>query len=115
MTFQPRFNDLATMLGDVVAKYGDRPVLGTRAADDWKWTSSREFGALVDQARPALVARGVARGDRLAVISNNRLEWAVAGYAAFTLGAVWVPMYESQLDGDWQFILEDCGASICFV
>jgi long-chain acyl-CoA synthetase len=115
MTFQPRFKDLATMLHDVVAKYGDRPALGTRAADDWKWTSYREFGALVDRARAALAARGVVRGDRLAVISNNRLEWAVVGYAAFTLGAVWVPMYESQLDGDWQFIIEDCGARLCFV
>src|SRR6476469_6863233 len=105
MTFEPRFKDLATMLHDVVGKYGDRPVLGMRTADGWNWTTYGQFGALVDQAR----------GDRLAVISNNRIEWAVGAYAAFTLGAVWVPMYESQLDGDWQFILEDCGARICFV
>ncbi|HWE31626.1 MAG TPA: long-chain fatty acid--CoA ligase [Polyangia bacterium] len=103
------------MLHDVVAKYGDRPVLGTRGADAWSWTSYREFGALVDQARTALAARGVGRGDRVAVISNNRLEWAVTAYAAFTLGAIWVPMYESQLDGDWQFILGDCTARMCFV
>ncbi|MGZ3425597.1 MAG: AMP-dependent synthetase/ligase [Polyangia bacterium] len=103
------------MLHDVVTKYGDRPVLGTRAADGWKWTTYAEFGRLVDQCRAALAARGISRGDRLAVISNNRLEWAVGAYAAFTIGAVWVPMYESQLDGDWQFILEDCGARICFV
>jgi long-chain acyl-CoA synthetase len=103
------------MLRDVVGKYADRPVLGTRDGDGWKWTSYAEFGGLVDQARAALAARGIQRGDRVAVISNNRLEWAVGAYAAFTLGAVWVPMYESQLDGDWQFILEDCAARICFV
>jgi len=115
MTFQPRFNDLATMLHDVVAKYGDRPVLGSRAADGWKWTSFAELGRLVEQARAGLAARGVGRGDCVAVISNNRLEWAVCAYAAFTLGAFWVPMYESQLDADWQFILGDCGARACFV
>src|SRR3954462_12011254 len=115
MTFEPRFKDLATMLHDVVGKYADRPVLGMRAADGWNWTTYAEFGALVEQARAALAARGVKRGDRLAVISNNRIEWAVGAYAAFTLGAVWVPMYESQLDGDWHFILEDCGATTCFV
>ncbi|MCU1280352.1 MAG: Long-chain-fatty-acid--CoA ligase, partial [bacterium] len=103
------------MLHDIVAKYGDRPVLGTRVAEGWKWTTYAEFGRLVEQCRAAFAARGVASGDRLAVISNNRLEWAVGAYAAFTLGAVWVPMYESQLDGDWQFILEDCGARVCFV
>jgi len=87
MTFQPRFNDLATMLHDVVAKYGDRPVLGSRAADGWKWTSFAELGRLVEQARAGLAARGVDRGDCVAIISNNRLEWAVCAYAAFTLGA----------------------------
>ncbi len=115
MTFQPRFNDLATMLHDVVAKYGDRPVLGSCGPDGWKWTSFGEFGRLVEQARTALAARGIKRGDTVAVISNNRLEWAVCAYASFTLGAVWVPMYESQLDADWQFILHDCGARLCFV
>src|SRR5262249_27162510 len=105
MTFQPRFRDLATMLHDVVAKYGDRPVLGQRVADGWKWTTFRDFGALVDQARTALAARGVGSGDRIGIISNNRLEWVVGAYAALTLGAVWVPMYESQLDADWEYIL----------
>ncbi len=115
MTFQPRFNDLATMLHDVIGKYGERPVLGSRAPEGWKWTSFAELGRLVDQARAALVARGVQRGDCVGVISNNRLEWVVGAYAAFTLGVVWVPMYESQLDADWQFILGDCGARMCFV
>ncbi|HEY1586688.1 MAG TPA: AMP-binding protein, partial [Polyangia bacterium] len=115
MTFQPRFSDLATMLHDVVGKFADRPALGIRGADGWKWTTYAELGNLVAQARTAFAARGVGRGDRIAVISNNRLEWAVGAYAAFTLGAVWVPMYESQLDGDWQYILGDCGARLCFV
>jgi long-chain acyl-CoA synthetase len=115
MTFTPRFTDLATMLHDVVGKHADHPVFGTRTADGWRWTTFAELGRLVDQCRAALVARGVRRGDRVGVISNNRLEWAVAAYASFTLGAVWVPMYESQLDADWQYILGDCGARLCFV
>ena len=115
MTFTPRFRDLATMLHDVVAKHADKPVFGVRRDAGWTWTTFAEFGRLVDQCRAGLAARGIVRGERVAVISNNRIEWAVGAYACFTLGAVYVPMYESQLDGDWQFILEDCGASLCLV
>lgn len=115
MTFTPRFTDLATMLQDVVAGHADKPALGTRGPDGWKWTRFRDLGRLVEQCRAGLAARGIVRGDRVAAISNNRLEWAVAAYACFTLGAVYVPMYESQLDADWSYILGDCGARLCLV
>src|ERR1700744_5227958 len=104
MTFTPRFTDLVTMLHDVVSRFADRPVLGVRRPDSGggggSWTSYAELGKLVEQCRAGLAQRGVGRGDRVAVISNNRLEWAVAAYACFSLGAIYVPMYESQLDGD---------------
>src|ERR1700733_5164458 len=99
MTFTPRFTDLVTMLHDVVGRFAERPVLGVRREEGWRWTSFAELGRLVEQCRAGLAQRGIGRGDRVAVISNNRLEWAVAAYATFTLGAIYVPMYESQLDG----------------
>jgi long-chain acyl-CoA synthetase len=115
MTFQPRFHDLVSMLQDVVSRFAEKPALGSRDAGGWTWTSFAELGKLVARCRAGLAARGVKRGDRVAVISNNRLEWAVAAYATFSLGAIYVPMYESQLDDDWHFILSDCGAHLCFV
>jgi len=115
MTFEPRFANLATMLHDVVAKYPERPLFGTRNKEGWHWTTYAEFGRLVDQCRAALAARGVSRGDRVAVISNNRLEWAVGAHAAYTYGAVYVPMYESQLDAEWKYILGDSGSRLVFV
>ena len=43
---------------------------------------------------------------------NNRVEWAVAAYACFGLGAAFVPMYEAQLAKEWEFIVSDCEAKV---
>ena len=50
MTFQPRFANLATMLHDVVAKYPERPLFGTRDKEGWQWTTYAGFGRLVAQS-----------------------------------------------------------------
>jgi long-chain acyl-CoA synthetase len=115
MTYQPRYTNLVAMFLQATEKFADQPLFGTRASEGWRWTSYRQFRSLVDAARAGLHALGVQRGDRVAVISNNRLEWAVCAYGTYTLGAVYVPMYEAQLDKDWEFILRDSGAKLCLV
>ena len=113
--FTPEYTNLVKLLQTAVARQGDRPLFGVRADDGWKWTSYREFGAMVDRFRGGLASLGVDRGDRVAVISNNRLEWVVAAHAAYSLGASYVPMYEAQLEKDWEFIVKDCEAKALIV
>ncbi len=66
----------------------------------------------MDALRGGLHALGVGEGDRVAIVSGNRVEWAVVAFAAFGLGANLVPMYEAQRAEEWRFILADCGASV---
>ncbi|MEN8239156.1 MAG: long-chain fatty acid--CoA ligase [Actinomycetota bacterium] len=95
--------------------YAKNPVIGRRNdAGEWIWTSYEEFGDMIDKARGGLASLGVAKGDRVAIISDNRLEWAVGAYAAYTLGAAWVPMYEAETQEDWIHILNDSGAKVLF-
>jgi long-chain acyl-CoA synthetase len=54
----------------------------------------------------------VERGDKVAVISDNRVEWAIGAYATYGLGAHYVPMYEAQHPKDWTYILKDSGAKV---
>ncbi|HMI93413.1 MAG TPA: AMP-binding protein, partial [Polyangiales bacterium] len=115
MTFQPRYTNLVELFRTATQKYGDKPLFGTRKASGWHWTSYAEFARMVDGARAALANMGVERGDRVAIIANNRLEWAVCAYATYTRAAVYVPMYEAQLDKDWHHILRDSGSKVCFV
>ncbi len=48
----------------------------------------------------------------MAIVADNRLEWAVACFATYGLEAAFVPMYEAQLPSEWKFILQDCGAKV---
>jgi long-chain acyl-CoA synthetase len=57
----------------------------------------------------------VERGDKVALISNNRVEWATAMYAVTGIGAQLVPMYEAQLEADWKFIINDSDAKMALV
>ena len=52
--------------------------------------------------------------DKVAIISNNRWEWAAIAAASYSINTTLVPMYEAQLAGDWTYILNDSGASAVF-
>jgi len=96
-------------------KFAQRPLFGTKTdAGDYVWTSYRQFQILVDGLRGGLASLGVGEGDRVAIVANNRVEWAVAAYATYGLGATFVPMYEAQRPDEWEFILADCGAKVVF-
>ncbi len=58
----------------------------------------------------ALERLGVRRGDRLALISENRVEWALTDYAALGLGAIDVPIYPTLPAADVEYILQDSGS-----
>ena len=112
---QPRFETLVDIFKDSVESFPHRELFGTKKAGRWQWMTYREFGRDVDKIRGGLASLGVEKGDHIAVIANNRVEWAVAAYATYGLGAAYVPMYEAQLEKDWEFILKDCEAKILIV
>jgi long-chain acyl-CoA synthetase len=115
LDFTPEFTNLVLLLQTAVERHAERPLFGVRGAEGWEWTTYRGFGALVDRFRAGIASLGVGRGDRVAVISNNRLEWAVGAHAVYSLGACYVPMYEAQLDKEWEYILSDSGSKACLV
>jgi len=93
-------------------KYKDRDYLGTRRDGAWSWITYGDFKELVDAARGGLAALGVGRGDRVALIADNCVEWAVLAHATYGLGAAFVPMYTAQSADEWVFILSDCEAKV---
>jgi long-chain acyl-CoA synthetase len=109
-----RFRNLVELGESSCRTYADRPLFGTRTESGYVWTTYREFQELVDALRGGLAGLGVGAGDRVAIVSNNRVEWAVAAYATYGLGATFVPTYEAQRPEEWEFILEDCGAKVVF-
>src|SRR5277367_1174201 len=112
MSSPPRFDTLVDIFTQSTAKFSSRELFGTKSGGVWRFSTYAEFGRDVDKLRGGLASLGVGKGDRVAIISNNRTEWAVAAYATYTLGAAFVPMYEAQLEKDWEFILDDCEAKV---
>jgi long-chain acyl-CoA synthetase len=107
-----RFENLVELFEQSCDKYAERPLFGTKRNGVWEWTSYRELHGLVDRFRGGLASLGVSKGDPIAIVSDNRLEWAVAAYATYGLEAAFVPMYPAQRPSEWQFILGDCEAKV---
>lgn len=111
----PRYAHLVELFQQSVDHYAERPAFGALRGRDWVWTTYAELGARVERFRAALALLGVGRGDRVAIISDNRIEWVIAAHATFQRRAIYVPMFEAQHDSELRYILLDSGAKVCIV
>jgi long-chain acyl-CoA synthetase len=109
-SFEPRFKTLVDIYDHATKSYASRQLFGTKKFGRWVWTTYAEFASLVERFRGGLASLGLQRGDTVAIVSNNRVEWAVAAYACYGLGVAFVPMYEAQNPKEWEFIVRDCEA-----
>ncbi len=81
----------------------------------WIPISSRELYRDVVGTARSLAKWGIGKGDRVAILSENRPEWAVADFATMLLGAVDVPVYPTLTDEQTAAVLKDSGARVIFV
>ncbi len=110
MSTAAKFETLVDVYHHSTKAFEKNDLFGTKKGESWEWTTYADFKRDTDRFRGGLAALGFGRGDKVAIIANNRVEWAVAAYACFGLGAAFVPMYEAMLDKDWEFIVKDCEA-----
>lgn len=81
----------------------------------WRTLSHAEVEQRVTRLAAALAGLGIERGDRVALLSENRPEWAIADYAALGLGAADVPIYPTLPPNQIAYILNDCAAKAILV
>ena len=58
---------------------------------------------------------GIGKGDRVAILSENRPEWTIADFASLLIGAVTVPIYATLTAEQTAYILRDSGARVVFL
>src|SRR5450759_2584623 len=92
----------------------DRVML-QRQVQGWAPISSTELYRSVVGVARALESWGVRKGDRVAILSENRPEWTITDFAALALGAVTVPVYATQTTEQTAFLLNDSGARVIAV
>lgn len=90
-------------------------VMMQRQAIAWVDISSREVYQKVCGTARALLQWGISRGDRIAILSENRPEWTIADFAALLIGAITVPIYSTLTDKQAAYMLTDSGARVVFV
>ena len=86
-----------------------------RKNDSWTAVSSGDFYRNVMSVARALTNWGIRKGDRVAILSENRPEWAMADFATLVLGAVTVPIYSTLTAEQTAYVLGDSGARVIFV
>lgn len=110
-----KIKTLAELIHNSATRYTDRPFLGEKVDGAYRWMTYGEFEVEMLRVRALFKKYGIAKGDRIAIIANNSVPFALAAYAAYGLGAVIVPMYEVQAKSDWQFIFGDATPKLAIV
>jgi long-chain acyl-CoA synthetase len=92
----------------------DRVML-SRASGKWLPISSSDLRRNIAATAHALQEWAVRKGDRVAILSENRPEWSTADFAILLLGAVTVPVYATLTPEQTAYTLRDSGACVVFV
>jgi len=103
---------LATVLDHLRSRVPERPTVAIRVGDEFVQRDARWFVAEVEALARGLIGLGLAHGDCLGVYSATRVEFTLLDYAAWLVGAVVVPLYETSSAEQVAWILADSGARL---
>src|ERR1700742_2670341 len=106
---------LADLLPLSAAQYGSHPAVRYKDGDAWV---DRSFQQVLDIVKPlalGLVALGIEKGDRVSILGNTRPEWTYFDYAALSIGATVVPIYQTNSPEECAYVLENSDAKIVIV
>ena len=95
--------------------YPNSTMFVTKTNGNWNGTSTADFLNKAMIVSRGLIALGINPGDRVAVSSNNRVEWNIFDIAVQQTGAILVPLYPNISENDYNFILNDAEVKICVV
>lgn len=99
----------------VAGRYPKPLILGRIVNGEPAGRGSRELRDHIREVALGLAGLGLARGDRMAIISESRPEWVQTDLAAQTIGVVDAPIYPTLSSSQTEYILRDCGARVAVV
>jgi len=103
------------MMFALARTWPDKPLLRYHRDGAWHSIAWHEFGRMAASCARHLRRAGVAAGDRVVIVSENRPEYPIAETALMALRAVPVPTYVTNTIADHAHILRDCGARAAIV
>src|SRR6185437_12833296 len=115
MTHSASLRTLNDLFLRIAAAGNPRAVLWESASSDWQPISPDQIYQRVRAVARTLQDWGIRKDDRVAIIAENRWEWAVADFAILALGAADVPIYPTLTGEQIAELLQDSGSRIVFV
>jgi long-chain acyl-CoA synthetase len=106
---------LAELFLDAVDRLGRHAAFRHHRDGSWHRLTYEEVFDRVWAVAGGLSRAGLSRGDRAAILSDNRPEWALADYACLLSGVVDVPIYSTLIPSQIRYILNDAGVRLIFV
>lgn len=103
------------LLAQLKEKFSREDIITSKINGKWEKLSTSAFIEQIDNLSYGLLALGLEKGDKVAIISMNRPEWNIVDFACAQLGIVTVPMYPTLGSKDYAFILTDAEVKAAFV
>ncbi len=105
-----------SLLTDRLARTGADTVIAAKKIDPGRWqnVTTGEFHERVVSAAKGLIALGIAKGDAVTIFSSTRLEWGILDFALAAVGAVSVPIYDTDSAPQAQRIMNDSAVKLAF-
>ena len=107
-----KFKNLGDMFFSKRNTYADKTAYMFKKEGTWQEVAFKAAVDKVEKISAGFAALGIKKGDAIAIVSQNRLEWEMTDYAAVSLGALVVPIYPSLLPDQVKYILNDSEAKI---
>jgi len=104
---------VTTMIGAFlrsVSRAGGKEFVRYHDGNEWVSVTYRAFAERVERLGAGLLALGLEPGDRVALLSENRIEWSLTDYAAMSAGLITVPLYATLPASQIAYILRDSEA-----
>src|ERR1035437_3029902 len=102
-------NTLNDLFCRVAAAANPRAILWQDEFGQWQPISSDQIYHRVRALARALIGWGAQKGDRVALIGENRWEWAITDFATMAIGAVTVPIYPTLTGEQVAAMVDDAG------
>ena len=101
---------LSDAVFDNAQRFPDSVSFRRKSESGWSDVTTRQFADQVTGVSMGLIAAGIDKGDRVAILSRTRYEWTLIDYAIATVGATTVPIYQTSSTEQIRWILSDSGA-----
>jgi long-chain acyl-CoA synthetase len=106
---------ILTGIQETAARYPYKTAVQMKIDNEYRRYTYRELVACVASAARSLSEQGIGKGDRVALLSENRPEWIFAYLSTISLGAVIVPLDAQLTDKEVALLLANSGAKAVFV